>query len=73
MPIGGPCKLCGRPNLEHGEGKCPTTPGVARAVERLKARLAADPAFAKALVPDMTHAQVKATLQPRQPDPTRQR
>ena len=23
-PIGGPCRLCGRPNIEHGNGQCPT-------------------------------------------------
>ena len=23
LAIGGPCKLCGRPNIEHGNGQCP--------------------------------------------------
>lgn len=23
-PIGGPCRLCGRPNIEHGNGQCPS-------------------------------------------------
>ena len=72
MSIGGPCKVCGRPDIEHGNGRCPTTQQVTDAVERLKARLAADPAFAKAMLPGMTHDQVKATLRPRQADPTSQ-
>lgn len=24
LTIGGPCKFCGRPNIEHGGGQCPT-------------------------------------------------
>ena len=24
LAIGGPCRLCGRPNIEHGNGQCPT-------------------------------------------------
>ena len=60
--IGGPCKLCGRPNIFHAGGQCPphASPDVTAAVERLKARLDSDPEFAKALLPNMTHAEVRA-------------
>lgn len=60
--ICGPCKLCGRPNIFHAGGQCPThaSPDVGAAVERLKARLDSDPEFAKGLLPDMTHEQVRA-------------
>ena len=66
LAIGGPCRLCGRPNIEHGHGHCP--PAVqwgADGVARVKARLAVDPEMAKALLPNMTHAEVKAALQKR--------
>ena len=36
---------------------------VADGVARVKARLVADPEMAKALLPNMTHAEVKAALQ----------
>lgn len=66
LAIGGPCRLCGRPNIEHGHGSCPpAVQWVADGVVRVKARLAADPEFAKALLPDMTHSEVKAMLQKR--------
>jgi len=66
LAIGGPCKLCGRPNIEHGHGHCPpAVQWVADGVARVKARLVADPEMAKALLPNMTHAEVKAALQKR--------
>ena len=66
LAIGGPCRLCGRPNIEHGQGHCPpAVQWVADGVARVKARLAVDPEMAKALLPNMTHAEVKAALQKR--------
>ena len=53
LAIGGPCKLCGRPNIEHGDGHCP--PAVqwqADAVARVMDRLMVDPEAAKALLPN---------------------
>jgi len=66
LAIGGPCRLCGRPNIEHGHGHCPpAVQWVADGVARVKARLVADPEMAKAMLPNMTHAEVKAALQKR--------
>lgn len=66
LAIGGPCRLCGRPNIEHGHGHCPpAVQWVADGVARVAARLATDPEFAKSLLPSMTHAEVKAALRPK--------
>jgi len=61
-PIGGePCQsLCDTPC-----GSVPVALDGAKAVERVKAKLAADPAFARSLLPNLTHAEVKAALQKR--------
>lgn len=68
-PIGGePCQsLCDEPC-----GSMRSDRDVTQAVERLKAKLASDPEFAKGLLPNMTHAEVLATLRPRS-TPSRQR
>jgi hypothetical protein len=64
LAIGGACRLCGRPNIEHGHGHCPApVQWQADAVARVKARLMVDPEAAKAMLPNMTHAEVKAALQ----------
>ena len=65
LAIGGPCRLCGRPNIQHGQGHCPAPVQWEAEVARVTAQLIADPKMAKALLPNMTHAEVKAALQKR--------
>ena len=63
LAIGGPCRLCGRPNIEHGQGHCPpAVQWVADGVARVKARLAVDPEMAKALL--LKAIDLKALLTP---------
>lgn len=73
-----PCANCNRDDgspICLGDQRCLRTDGVRvqhqrpawanEALERLKARLMTDPKAAKALLPNMTHAEVKAALQKR--------
>ena len=73
-----PCANCNRDDgypICAGDERCQRTDGVQvyhqrpawanEALERLKARLMTDPEAAKALLPNMTHAEVKAALQKR--------
>lgn len=73
-----PCANCNRDDgypICLGDQRCLRTDGVQvyhqrpawanEALERLKARLMTDPEAAKALLPNMTHAEVKAALQKR--------
>jgi len=66
-----PCSSCNRDEgspICLGDERCQRGPAPQRVpdgVARLKVKLIAEPDFAKALLPNLTHEQVKAALRPR--------
>ena len=49
--IGGPCKLCGRPDIEHGNGSCPRAEAPAPRPE--PERMTAPPALYAVMYPEL--------------------